>query len=500
MTRLVMLNQALRLTDNPLLQQQDDCIALLQQQDDCIALVLLEKKQFFGSQFGITRASRLRLGHQLWLVEDFRLQLAKLQLPLLCVLADSTELLPQLIKTLGISAVTMAEPVAEEERQLQQLAAHYVPVSCVDLNSLLGDSLRPELAAFPDSFSQFRKAREPELRVSSACADNNISGRWLGATELAKTKESAAWLLTLEANWQQQLLLCPKPHNIHIAAGRQQQAQFLAYLYENKAIYHYKQSRNQFCDVAADGAMVPPGQTPGYASFLSTALSHGSLSVRWVWQQICQLEQSLGANDSTYWLKFELLWREYFRWHQRKFGAALFRRQGLGRHPVPESQGDMALQQLKFQLWCQGQTGVPLVDANMRFLLQTGLMSNRGRQLVASYLIYDLALDWRFGAAFFEQQLLDYDVASNWGNWAYIAGAGTAPGRYFNQLKQALQYDPAAVFIRSQLPELRSLGMAAHLPYVSSIAAPYAAQLGLPPARPDWHSSLEKLQQQLQNP
>lgn len=490
MTRLVLLSQALRLTDN----------SLLQQQGDCIALVLLEKKQFLGSQYGITRASRLRLSHQLWLVEDFRLQLAKLQLPLLCVLADSTELLPELIQTLGISAVTMAEPVADEEQKLQQLAAQYVPVSCVDLNSLLGDSLRPEVATLPDSFSQFRKEREPELEVSLPCPDNNISGRWLSATELAKTKESAAKLLALESKWQQQLLLYPKPQQIPVATERQQQAQFLAYLYQYKAIYHYKQSRNQFCDFAADGTIVPAEQIPNYASFLSTALSHGSLSVRWVWQQICQLEQSVGANDSTYWLKFELLWREYFRWQHRKFGAALFRRQGLGRHPVPESQGDTALQQLKFQLWCQGQTGMPLVDANMRFLLQRGLMSNRGRQLVASYLIYDLALDWRLGAAFFEQQLLDHDVASNWGNWAYIAGAGTAPGRYFNQLKQALQYDPAAAFIRSQLPERCTLGLAAHLPYISDKAAPYAAQLGLPPARPDWQNSLEKLQQQLQNP
>lgn len=167
MTRLVLLNQALRLTDN----------ALLQQQGDCMALVLLEKSQFFGSQLGITRASPLRLGHQLWLLEDFRLQLASLKVPLLCVLADSQSLLPELIHELGIRSVVMAEPVADEERQLQQLAAQYVPVSSVDLNSLLGDSLRPELAALPDSFSQFRKEREPKLQVSSACADNNISGR-----------------------------------------------------------------------------------------------------------------------------------------------------------------------------------------------------------------------------------------------------------------------------------------------------------------------------------
>ena len=73
----------------------------------------------------------------------------------------------------------------------------------------------------------------------------------------------------------------------------------------------------------------------------------------------------------------------------------------------------------------------------------TGFMSNRGRQNVASYLCHDLKLDWRYGASYFEQQLIDYDVCSNWGNWAYLAGVGNDPrgDRYFNSDKQANDYD-----------------------------------------------------------
>jgi len=87
----------------------------------------------------------------------------------------------------------------------------------------------------------------------------------------------------------------------------------------------------------------------------------------------------------------------------------------------------------------------------MRQLNQTGYMSNRGRQLVASCLIYDLGIDWRYGAAYFESQLLDYDVASNWGNWQYIAGVGADPrgGRHFNLDKQARTYDPEQRFIQT---------------------------------------------------
>ncbi|CRZ71222.1 Deoxyribodipyrimidine photolyase%2C single-strand-specific [Vibrio cholerae] len=85
----------------------------------------------------------------------------------------------------------------------------------------------------------------------------------------------------------------------------------------------------------------------------------------------------------------------------------------------------------------------------MRQLNQTGYMSNRGRQLVASCLVHELGLDWRYGAAYFETQLVDYDVGSNWGNWQYLAGVGADPrgSRQFNLEKQAHTYDPKGEFV-----------------------------------------------------
>ncbi|KZS02115.1 Cryptochrome-1, partial [Daphnia magna] len=90
-----------------------------------------------------------------------------------------------------------------------------------------------------------------------------------------------------------------------------------------------------------------------------------------------------------------------------------------------------------------GKTGVPFVDANMRELLETGWMSNRGRQNVASFLVKDLHLDWRLGAEWFESLLLDHDVCSNYGNWNYVAGIGNDPreNRKFNMIKQSMDYD-----------------------------------------------------------
>ena len=86
----------------------------------------------------------------------------------------------------------------------------------------------------------------------------------------------------------------------------------------------------------------------------------------------------------------------------------------------------------------------------MKQLNATGYMSNRGRQLVASCFVNELALDWRYGAAYMAQQLIDYDMASNWGNWQYLAGVGADPRglRHFDLEKQTQRYDPDQVFIR----------------------------------------------------
>ena len=156
-------------------------------------------------------------------------------------------------------------------------------------------------------------------------------------------------------------------------------------------------------------------------------------------------EERLGANEGTYWLVFELLWRDFFQFTFAKHGPALFLRKGLT-DALPSSDQDQG----RFQTWCEGRTGEPFIDANMRELAATGWMSNRGRQNAASFLIHDLGLDWRMGACWFERLLIDHDPCSNWGNWAYIAGVGNDPrgGRRFDPQDQAARYDPDGTYVR----------------------------------------------------
>lgn len=178
-----------------------------------------------------------------------------------------------------------------------------------------------------------------------------------------------------------------------------------------------------------------------YSTKLSAWLAIGALSVQAVEQARRRHEAEQGASDGSYWIGFELLWREYFYALMQHAGRRAFAFTGLnGQRPS----GAQRKNRQAFERWCDGRTGCDWVDAGMRELKHTGYLSNRMRQNVASYLIHDLGVDWRWGAAWFESQLMDFDVCSNQGNWLYLAGVGTDPrdGRRFDPKRQAGMYDP----------------------------------------------------------
>ena len=113
-----------------------------------------------------------------------------------------------------------------------------------------------------------------------------------------------------------------------------------------------------------------------------------------------------------------------------------------------------------FKKWCDGETGYPVVDAGMRQLLQTGYMHNRARLITASFLVKTLLVDWRIGEHYFASQLIDYDPASNNGNWQWISGGGADSQPYFrifNPWEQAKKHDPDCEYITKWVPELSSV-------------------------------------------
>merc|ERR1719217_405019 len=186
----------------------------------------------------------------------------------------------------------------------------------------------------------------------------------------------------------------------------------------------------------------------GYSSKFSAYLAYGCMSPRRAWAEAQRYEQERVKNKSTYWLGFELTWRDFFVYMGRSYGDKIFFPGGISGDSYNWKGGKDAL--LK---WKQGRTGDQLVDANMKELLASGFMSNRGRQNVASYLIFDLGVDWRYGAAHFEEHLLDYDPCSNWGNWVAAAGLTGQRVNRFNTKKQLNDYDPKREYINVWLKD-----------------------------------------------
>ena len=244
------------------------------------------------------------------------------------------------------------------------------------------------------------------------------------------------------------------------------------YLWQTDLIATYKETRNGLLG-------------EDYSSKFSAWLAHGCLSPRQIYNELKRYESERVRNESTYWLVFELLWRDFFRFVALRYGTRIFKSSGIKHDLSKKYQHDEDL----FLKWANGQTGIPFIDANMREMNTTGFMSNRGRQNVSSFLVKDLDIDWTWGAAYFESRLIDYDPCSNWGNWNYVAGVGNDPRqnggsqpRYFNIYSQAIRYDEQGDYVKHWLPELAQVpGSLVHLVSNLSLAQQeaYGVRLGI---------------------
>ncbi len=196
---------------------------------------------------------------------------------------------------------------------------------------------------------------------------------------------------------------------------------------------------------------------PG-TSALSPYLAAGLVSASQCWHQALQFnhgEVDTGQQGILTWMN-ELLWREFYQ-HLLHGYPSLSMHQPMR----PETNAVQWREApADFEAWCQARTGVPIVDAAMRQLVQTGWMHNRLRMVVAMYLTKNLLIDWRLGERFFMQHLIDGELAANNGGWQWSAstGADSAPYfRVFNPISQSEKFDPDGAFIRHWLPELATL-------------------------------------------
>ncbi len=432
-TVLVWLRNDLRLHDNEALYKA------AVRTKNIVPFVCIDPRQFAPTHLGFTKMGARRAQFLLESVADLRQRLQSIGSNLVVRIGKPADVVAELQSATGATLLYTSKEVTSEELADEQAVESVLEQRGARMFTFWQSTLYHvddipfrNIRLLPDVFTEFRKQTEKAARVRTIFpVPANLNPVTMEIGKIPTLED-----LGLPIPEQDSRTLVTFKGGETAALERLQQ-----YFWKQNLLKSYKETRNGL--LGAD-----------FSSKFSPWLALGCLSPRYVFDQVRQYEAKCVKNDSTYWLIFELIWRDYFRFVALKYGTRLFKKGGIKQ----DAKAQQWIQnESLFQKWIDGKTGIPFIDANMQELAATGFMSNRGRQNVASFLVKDLKIDWRWGAMYFEHALLDYDVCSNWGNWNYVAGIGNDPreNRYFNILKQAGQYDPKGEFVKHWLPVLK---------------------------------------------
>ena len=431
-----------------------------------IPFYCFDERQFTTTSFGFPKTGSFRAQFLIESVTNLRDSLQKLGSNLIVRKGLPEICLSEIVPNLNIDAIYYHQEATAEELAVEKALKKILKIQ---LRAFWGTTLyHPEdlpysLTELPELFTNFRKSVEKNTPIR----DTYPTPKKLTAIPAIDPGE----IPTLEELGVERII--PDSRGVLEFKGGETSGleRLKTYFWTKDRLRVYKETRNGM--LGAD-----------YSSKFSPWLAAGCLSPRYIYQQVKTYEAERVKNDSTYWLVFELLWRDFFRFICVKHKTQIFKISGLQKLSLPWRENWQ-----QFQLWQEGKTGYPLVDANMRELAATGFMSNRGRQNVASFLTKNLGINWIMGAEWFESLLIDYDVCSNWGNWNYTAGVGNdARGfRYFNIPKQSKDYDPKGKYLQHWLPELALIpGDKIHEPWKLSPEEQrlYKVRLGVDYPRP----------------
>ena len=402
-----------------------------------LAVCCLDPRDAEATRWGVPKTGGHRARFRLEALHDLRARMRALGGDLAVRHARPEDAVPELAAASGASALFYHHEPMREEADVEDAVLAALPG--VDAHAFWGHTLvDPDALPFadlPDVFTPFRKGAERSRPFPEPLA---APDRLPPAPEAVDPGEVPA---SPEAIGIEPLETDPRAVTAFRGGESVGLARLETYLWERDALRSYKETRNGMLG-------------EDYSSKFSPWLAHGCLSPRRIAAEVARYEAERVSNSSTYWMIFELLWRDFFRLYARKHGDKLFWLGGpKGERGMPR-RVDAGL----YAKWREGRTGFPLVDANMIELRTTGFMSNRGRQNAASFWCKHMEQDWRAGAAWFEAMLIDYDVTSNWGNWAYVAGVGSDPrDRYFDIETQSKKYDADAEYVSHWIPPLATL-------------------------------------------
>jgi deoxyribodipyrimidine photo-lyase len=418
-TNLVWFRNDLRTVDNAVLAEACN------NGNRVIAVYCFDPKHFAVNKHGFKITEKYRAKFLVETIEDLRQQLDHLNINLLVYYDLPETIIPKICDTYHITDIYIQNDWTKDEiatenavkSKLRDLKFHAI------YNQFLyhPEDINFEISKTPQVFTVFRKKLEKYVAIREADTIKKLSA--------SNRIENTTHIPTLNDLGFQDF--DTHPHSAFPFKGGETEAlkRLYDYFFNTKKLGFYKKTRNGLVGV-------------DYSSKFSSWLSNGSISARTIYWKVKQFENEHFKNESTYWLIFELIWRDYFKYVSLKHGSQIFKREG-----ILQKEYDWSTNKNQIEKWINGETPSDFVNANMIELKETGWMSNRGRQNVASYFAKELKLDWRIGAAYFESLLIDYDVHSNYGNWMYVAGVGNDPrDRKFNVQLQAERYDEHGKF------------------------------------------------------
>ena len=413
-TSIVWFRNNLRIEDNSALYYA------VNQSDRVIGYVNIDPNNFKYTQYGFKKTEKYRAKFLLESITDLKQNLNNLNISLIIDYKEIKESFKPLILKYEVDSIYMQREWTRDELiEEESIPENVNTIKYFDQFLYSPEDVKNIYENIPRGFSNFRKKCEKYLKVSSPISipkpmneDNLLDVDYdipnlndLGFEEF-EVNENSVFKFKGGEN-----------------AGK---SRVEDYFFRTKNVSNYKHTRNGLLG-------------ENYSSKFSSWLANGSLSAKYIYNKLMEYENDVEKNESTYWLFFELLWRDFFKYVSMQHRNKFFSKDGIYGNEKEWSQEDS-----KIKSWINGETKETFVNANMRELASTGFMSNRGRQNVANYLTKELKVDWRIGAEYFEALLIDYDVHSNYGNWLYNAGIGndSMPFRKFNPTLQSERYDP----------------------------------------------------------
>ena len=465
-TGLYWLGNDLRRHDNHCLAQASKTVEHL------LVVYCIEPQWFTAGRYQQVRMGQHRRHFLAQSLKQLKQQLENEGQQLLIFAGDPLTVLPKLIEQYNVEHVFRSlHPAFDEQQQWQWLRDNnnQLPsgqtlqwheldnlslINQHDISKLTNIDIEHRQSnhapqEFIPSFSKFRRFVETAIKKQHFVIDEPLTEQYTLPKPVALSPSNYIqlaehWVSDIDNALELRATDSEQTNKEIFYGGEQSALEHLNHYFSDQRAHQYKSVRNSLSGW-------------GNSTKFSAWLANGCLSARQVIAVLHQFERQHERSDSSYWIFFELLWREYFYWYALIYQQRLFRFSGIdNRRPLSSFYPD------RFKCWTDANTPYPLVNACMTQLNKTGYMSNRGRQIVASCFVNELQLDWRYGAAYFETQLIDYDPAANWGNWQYLAGVGADPrskdsksihadGRHFDLTKQQQRFDPKGEFIQHWL-------------------------------------------------